>query len=57
MTAAADHSLDGSQAYRHIHKTGMSDLDSELILKLQNCSNFIAVFAGGEVCSSSNSSC
>lgn len=29
--AAADHSLDGRQAYRHIHKTGMGDSDSELI--------------------------
>ena len=31
MTAAADHSLDGRQAYRHIHKTGMGDSDSELV--------------------------
>ena len=31
MTAAADHSLDGKQAYRHIHKTGMADSDGELI--------------------------
>ena len=29
--SAADHSLDGRQAYRHIHKTGMGDSDSELI--------------------------
>ncbi len=31
VTAAADHSLDGRQAYRHIHKTGMGDSDSDLI--------------------------
>lgn len=29
--AAADHSLDGRQLYRHIHKTGMGDSDSELV--------------------------
>ncbi|KAL0052368.1 hypothetical protein WJX82_000973 [Trebouxia sp. C0006] len=31
VMSAADHSLDGRQAYRHIHKTGMGDSDSELI--------------------------
>ncbi|KAL0036669.1 hypothetical protein WJX79_004969 [Trebouxia sp. C0005] len=31
VISAADHSLDGRQAYRHIHKTGMGDSDSELI--------------------------
>lgn len=29
--SAADCSLDGRQAYRHIHKTGMGDSDAELV--------------------------
>ena len=29
--AAADFSLDGGQAYRHIHKTGMGDSESGLV--------------------------
>ena len=28
---AADHSLDGRQLYRHIHRTGMGDSDSDLV--------------------------
>lgn len=31
VAAAADHSLDGRQLYRHIHKTGMGESDSELV--------------------------